>query len=113
MYEAITKKPAKMLESFSLNATLLLMGLLTIDPQCRLGTSQFDAEEIKSQPFFEGVDWETVYTKDYEPPMKPQIDGPLDTRYFQSNNVQNEPFNEIQIRPEADKKFSDFDFKRE
>jgi hypothetical protein len=34
MYNAIFNKPAKMLESFSLNATLLLMGLLTIDPQC-------------------------------------------------------------------------------
>lgn len=32
MYEAITKKPAKMYETFSLNVTLLLMGLLTIDP---------------------------------------------------------------------------------
>jgi hypothetical protein len=41
-----------------------------------------DAAEIKSQPFFDGVDWDEVYDKDYEPPMIPVADGDLDTQYF-------------------------------
>ena len=37
--------------------------LLTKDPAKRLGSGKFDAEIIKSHPWFEGVDWVKVYER--------------------------------------------------
>ena len=83
MFEGICSKPAKMLESFSLPAQLMLMGLLTIDPKCRLGTSELDAQEIKNQPFFADVDWDRLVAKEYIPPHKPEVEDKDDFRHIQ------------------------------
>lgn len=33
--------------------------------------SFFRAEEVKSHPFFEGIDWQQVYLQKYPPPLIP------------------------------------------
>ena len=46
----------------------LLKHLLIRDPCRRLGSAK-DAEEIKSHPYFEGVDWGKVYKRGLSPPL--------------------------------------------
>lgn len=64
-----TSKMAK--ESASKHASpefrSLMAGLLEPDPKKRLGGGGGDVEEIKSHPFFAGLDWDKVLRKGYEP----------------------------------------------
>eukprot|EP00831_Metopus_contortus_P054233 TRINITY_DN45624_c0_g1_i1.p3 TRINITY_DN45624_c0_g1~~TRINITY_DN45624_c0_g1_i1.p3 ORF type:complete len:137 (+),score=34.45 TRINITY_DN45624_c0_g1_i1:94-504(+) len=49
-------------------AASLIQGLLNHDPEKRLGKN--GAKEIKSHPFFEGVNWDTL--RQQEPPFVPE-----------------------------------------
>ena len=55
------------------NAKSLLIGLLQRDPKKRLGGSIRDAEEIKEHKFFEDIDWQKIYQKQYIPPKAIKI----------------------------------------
>ncbi|CAG9319039.1 unnamed protein product [Blepharisma stoltei] len=55
----------------SFEAKDLISKLLKRDPTQRLGSS-FDADEIKSHPFFEGIDWNAVMEKQLKPPRPPE-----------------------------------------
>lgn len=65
-------------------AKSLLCGLLERDPTKRLGTSENDATDIKSHPFFQSIDWDKLYDGEIEPPWKPTISDCLDTSQFDS-----------------------------
>jgi hypothetical protein len=41
--------------------------------------------DVKSHPFFEGIDWELLGQKQIIPPFKPKISGPMDLRNFDKN----------------------------
>ncbi len=58
---------------FSPEATSLLHGLLTLSPSKRLGGGERDSEEVKSHPFFRGVDWEAMWAKEIPPPYVPLL----------------------------------------
>ncbi|KAK0386304.1 hypothetical protein NLU13_6141 [Sarocladium strictum] len=47
----------------------ILTKLLDPNPETRLGSGT--ASEIRDHPFFQGIDWERVYQRKYEPKMKP------------------------------------------
>ena len=49
------------------------------DPALRLGSGLGDAEEIKSHPFFEGLDWKALENKQIPPPWKPSLINETDT----------------------------------
>ena len=63
---------------FSQDAHDFMKRLLTTDVTIRLGVN--GAEEVKSHPFFNGIDWETVTTN--EAAFIPQISDPESTDYF-------------------------------
>jgi len=60
----------------------LLLGLLVKDPARRLGGGPSDAQEIKSHPFFDSIDWPSLEQKKIPPPFKPQVLSETDTRNF-------------------------------
>ncbi|EZG79926.1 protein serine/threonine kinase catalytic domain protein [Gregarina niphandrodes] len=60
----------------------LMKKLFVRDPDRRLGGSARDADEIKEHPFFKGIDWRKIETKQVTPPFQPQLDGEMDTQYF-------------------------------
>ena len=60
----------------------LLLGLLVKDPARRLGGGPSDAQEIKSHPFFDSIDWTSLEQKKIPPPFKPQVLSETDTRNF-------------------------------
>lgn len=41
--------------------------MLDRNPKTRLGAT--DKEQIKRDPFFEGIDWDRLYKKQYQPPI--------------------------------------------
>jgi len=60
----------------------LLRGLLTKDPNLRLGSGPNDSETIKSHDFFSEILWEKLAKGEVQPPWDPQINGSLDTSQF-------------------------------
>lgn len=68
LFERIRGMEIKMLEEVSPEAEDLLKRLLIKDPEKRLGTRS--KEEIKSHPFFKGVDFSQVAQKRSTPPFK-------------------------------------------
>lgn len=71
IFNQITDEPVQMLPGFSEEASDLLTRLLKIDPEERLGSSETDAEEIKSHEWFKKVDWTKIKSKQQSPPYKP------------------------------------------
>jgi len=66
MYYNIVNKEISFPSYLSDDAVILLKGLLTKDPNARLGW-RTGLSEVKEQPFFKGVDWEKLLKKRYEP----------------------------------------------
>jgi RAC serine/threonine-protein kinase len=69
----------------SQRACHILRGLLTRDPQMRLGSGENDAEDIKSHVFFNDVDWARLDQGLIDPPWDPKIEGSLDTSQFDTD----------------------------
>ncbi|XP_023691990.2 serine/threonine-protein kinase N1-like isoform X1 [Paramormyrops kingsleyae] len=69
-------------EFLSTEATDLIKKLLRKDPEHRLGSDKTDAEEVKKQPFFEGLDWEALLHRRLRPPFVPSIGGREDVSNF-------------------------------
>ena len=59
----------------------MLESLLRKDPAKRLGTNG-DAQSIKNNPWFEGVNWKALYDKQYEAPFTPRINNEFDLSNF-------------------------------
>ncbi|KAJ3321221.1 hypothetical protein HDU76_000124 [Blyttiomyces sp. JEL0837] len=53
-------------------ARMFVKKALTNDPKERLGHLE-DAAEVKSHPFFEGIDWNKVLNREYEPLFRPDV----------------------------------------
>ena len=56
--------------------------LLRKNPERRLGASERDADDVKKQTFFSGVDWEELLARRVRPPFVPTIvsDAPVRVR---------------------------------
>ena len=62
---------------FQPHTRTFLEGLLERDPGLRFGIS-----EIKTHPYFAGVDWDKLLNKEYAAPMIPRLRDELDLSYF-------------------------------
>ena len=69
-----------MKQYFSTEAKSLLKGLLERDPAKRIGSTEEDAKELKSHPWFAQIDFRKLSRKEISPPFKPFVVGPEDTR---------------------------------
>ena len=89
---------------------------LISDPETRLGTN--GADEIKSHPFFKGIDWNHI-KETLIPPFIPELKNNYDTKYFDEFE-EDEPFYPINNDNSKGKKyqkkdmcFVDFTYNRE
>jgi len=71
MYEKILRAPLRFHSHFPENAKEMLKGLLQRKVEQRLGSGRGDAEEIKVMAFFDGLDWDMVLSKGYDPEFQP------------------------------------------
>jgi protein-serine/threonine kinase len=51
----------------------LLAKLFNPDPDSRLGGGENDALDVMNHPWFAGVDWNLIMTKQIKPPFKPKL----------------------------------------
>ena len=72
LFQNIQKGPLLIPTQLTPEAKDLIIKLLTKNHMKRLGAGPSDAEEIKSHPFFQGIDWEMVARRELKPP-KPRI----------------------------------------
>jgi serine/threonine protein kinase len=82
MMQDIVEKRIEMKSFFSVEAKSLLQGLLERDATKRLGSSEEDANELKRHPWFAKIDWDKLMKKQLEPPFKPVVSSPEDTRHI-------------------------------
>ncbi|GAA5810702.1 AGC protein kinase Gad8 [Mucor flavus] len=80
MYRKILQDELRFPDDMSADARSLLRGLLTRDPNERLGNN--GSEEIKNHAFFSSIDWRKLNQKKLQPPYKPSVDSAYDTTNF-------------------------------
>ncbi|EDO16596.1 hypothetical protein Kpol_520p17 [Vanderwaltozyma polyspora DSM 70294] len=61
----------------------IFQGLLTKDPEKRLGAGPRDALEVMGEPFFRNINFDDVLNLRVQPPYIPKISSPEDTSYFE------------------------------
>lgn len=91
----------------------LCVRLLHKDPNQRLGSGPSDAEEIKSHPWFEQINWEKISNKTIAPPYKPQLDQADDTKHFlpEFTNLPASPTEgDGSLKQEGDQQFQGFSY---
>ena len=82
LFEKIRKSELTYPASLSPNSKSLLRGLLTKNPDKRLGSGPNDADDIKNHPFFANIHWDKLMRGEVKPPWAPQIAGSHDTSQF-------------------------------
>lgn len=93
MYKKILQQPLTFPNDMSQLACDLLSKLLNRDPTQRLGNNGSD--EIKTHPFFGGIDWVKLYNKKYQPPFKPSVCSATDTSNFDEEFTSEVPLDSV------------------
>ncbi len=88
MYRKILEAPLEPPAGMSPEAADLCSKMLVREPTARLGYQ--GADEIKSHPFFRGLDWSALDRREITPPWIPKVVDETDTRNIASEFV-NEP----------------------
>eukprot|EP00792_Barthelona_sp_PAP020_P005442 TRINITY_DN2651_c0_g1_i1.p1 TRINITY_DN2651_c0_g1~~TRINITY_DN2651_c0_g1_i1.p1 ORF type:complete len:385 (+),score=93.46 TRINITY_DN2651_c0_g1_i1:341-1495(+) len=85
MYKRILRSELTIPPFIDKNCESLLRGLLERDPAKRLGSGPEDGMAIRNHPYFQDIDWDRLFRKEYDMPFKPQIsNGKVDTSNFDS-----------------------------
>ena len=72
----------------------LIIKLLNIDPNLRIGNGANGSEEIKKHDFFKNIDWNLALKKKLKPSFIPKIDDETDIKYFEKSLAETPIFSE-------------------
>jgi len=82
LFDRIKFGTIKYPEKFSPSVKDLLNGLFIKDPDKRLGSGVDGAKNIKTHPWFSGVNWDALLKKEIKPPFTPVVSGEFDVSNF-------------------------------
>ncbi|XP_033500931.2 serine/threonine-protein kinase N1b isoform X1 [Epinephelus lanceolatus] len=82
VFDSIVNDEVRYPRFLSTEAIGIMRRLLRRNPERRLGSGEKDAEDVKKQPFFRGVDWEALLQRKVPPPFIPTITGKEDVSNF-------------------------------
>ncbi|RUO96241.1 kinase-like domain-containing protein, partial [Jimgerdemannia flammicorona] len=112
MYRKILQDDLRFPDTVGESARSLLQGLLTRDPNERLGN--FGTQHIKNHPFFAEMDWRKLMQKKVQPPFKPSVESAFDTSNFDDEFTSEEPLdsvvNDSQISKTLQDQFAGFTY---
>nr|QIA61837.1 RAC serine/threonine-protein kinase [Halichondria panicea] len=91
LFELILVEEVKFPARLSEVAKSLLLGLLTKDPNKRLGAGEGDAAEVKKHAFFDPINFQDLYDKKIEAPFKPEITSETDVSNFDPDFTTEKP----------------------
>jgi len=91
MYEKILKAELRCPSYLPSDVKTLIEHLLVRDPLRRLGSGAGDIKELEAKSFFQPLDFEKVYRKEYTPIFKPNLSGSTDTTQFDPQFTAEEP----------------------
>lgn len=93
MYRKILRDPLVFPDDMSDEASNFLTGLLTRDPNLRLGNRGTD--EIRHHPFFRSIDWTKLMRKQLQAPFKPSVENMYDTTNFDDEFTSEQPVESV------------------
>jgi serine/threonine protein kinase len=82
LFHSIKTEQVKFHKYLSKEAVELLSKLFIKDPEKRLGSGPNGVDNIKSQPFFASINWDSILEKKIKPPFTPKLRSETDTRYI-------------------------------
>jgi len=90
LFERIRSAELKYPNCMSRVAIDCCQGMLTRDPDKRVGGGPGDGQEVKDHAFFAGSDWVAYYQRRVSPPFQPALRKPGDVQYFDKEFI-NQP----------------------
>ena len=85
LFNTIKAVQIKFPKFLSKEAVDLLQKFFVKDPEQRLGSGPNGLENIKSHPFFQSINWDSIINKKIKPPFTPKLRSPTDTKYIDSD----------------------------
>ncbi|KAG8006466.1 Serine/threonine-protein kinase N1, partial [Nibea albiflora] len=82
VFDSIVNDEVRYPRFLSTEAIGIMRRLLRRNPERRLGSGEKDAEDVKKQPFFRGLDWELLLQRKIPPPFVPTIGSKEDVSNF-------------------------------
>ncbi|KAF4789133.1 Serine/threonine-protein kinase N2 [Turdus rufiventris] len=115
VFDSIVNDEVRYPRFLSTEALSIIRKLLRKCPERRLGAGEKDAEEIKIQPFFKGIDWDALFARRLKPPFVPTLRDPTDISNFDEEFTSQKPIltppEEVSLLTRKEQTvFKDFDF---
>uniref|UniRef100_A0A7N6A8Q7 protein kinase C n=1 Tax=Anabas testudineus TaxID=64144 RepID=A0A7N6A8Q7_ANATE len=82
VFDSIVNDEVRYPRFLSTEAIGIMRRLLRRNPERRLGSGEKDAEDVKKQPFFRGMDWEALLQRKVPPPFVPTVADKEDVSNF-------------------------------
>jgi serine/threonine protein kinase len=113
MFDTIKNKNVRFPNGFPADAQSMITGLLTKDPNQRLGYGDLDSDFV-DHDYFAPYKWEDLKAKKVLPPYKPSVKGPKDTKYvnqvyLDAPVVDSTPGSDMQVGEEGYNESEHFD----
>ncbi|CAG8550538.1 3664_t:CDS:2 [Diversispora eburnea] len=77
-YNLIIKGSLKFPKNFNRDAKIIIKKLLRVNETKRLN----NAQDIREEKFFNGIDWDKIYNKEIEAPIRPSVQNSGDTKNY-------------------------------
>ncbi|XP_053551979.1 serine/threonine-protein kinase N3 [Bombina bombina] len=115
VFDSIVNEEVRYPRFLSNESINIIRKLLRKNPERRLGAGAGDAEEIKTQPFYQDLDWDALFARQVKPPFVPLLNNPYDVKNFDEEFTAQKPV----LSPSDDPRpvtaidqilFQDFDF---